>query len=100
MTQYTAADLAMADRHIAEGEAQIVKQEQILTTLCSKGLPTMDAEPLLRLFNECQVEHRTHREAIAQAIGEAARGSDRFGAKADIADPLTNVRRWASPAAS
>jgi hypothetical protein len=68
MTHYTAADLAMADRHIAEGEAHILRQEQLLTSLRRDGRPTAEAETLLRLFNETQVEHRAHRNAIASAL--------------------------------
>jgi hypothetical protein len=70
MTHYTAADLAMADRHIAEGEAHIVRQEELLTFLRLRGQPTGEAETLLRLFNETQVEHWVHRKAIARALEE------------------------------
>lgn len=73
MTHYTAADLAMADRHIAEGEAHIIRQEELLTSLRRDGLPTGEAETLLRLFNETQVEHRVHRNAIASALDELNR---------------------------
>ena len=58
----------MAERHIAEGEQHIVRQEELLTRLRAKGLPTADAEKLLTIFNEAQVEHRKHRDAIAAAI--------------------------------
>ena len=73
MTHYTSVDLAMAERHIAEGEAHIARQEQILTSLRSGGHPTDDAETLLRLLNETQAEHCAHRDAIAQALEEASR---------------------------
>lgn len=78
MTHYTAADLAMADRHIAEGEAHIVEQEQRLTDLEMQGLPTKEAERLLTLLNETQVEHRNHREAIATALEAAGPANDRL----------------------
>ena len=68
MTHYTTADLAMADRHLAEGEQHIARQELLVTSLRLKGHPTEEAEALLRLFNQAQVEHRLHRQAIAAAI--------------------------------
>ena len=70
MTSYTQADLAMVNRHIALGERHIVQQEELLTLLQLKGLPTDDAEKLLDLFNEMQVEHQKHRRAIADALDE------------------------------
>lgn len=70
MTQYTAADLAMADRHIAEGEDHISRQEVLLTLLRSRGVDTSEAETLLRLFNDTQLEHRMHRAAIAEALAQ------------------------------
>ena len=73
VTHYTAADLEMADRHIAEGELHIARQEELLTILRSKGLPTQEAEQLLRLFNETQSEHHTHRAAIAAALDDGGR---------------------------
>jgi len=68
MTHYTRADLDMADRHIAEGEAHILRQEKIVTRLHSNGAPTGEAENLLRLLNETQAEHRRHRRAIVEAL--------------------------------
>ncbi len=73
MTHYTRNDLAKADRHIAEGEDHIAEQERRLTALEMKGLPTEEAEALLRLLNNTQVEHHKHREAIAVALRDAAR---------------------------
>lgn len=72
MTHYTAADLEMAERHIAEGEERIVRQEELLTSLRTKGLPIEEAERLLRLLNETQAEHWAHRAAIAKALDDAA----------------------------
>lgn len=73
MTHYTAADLAMADRHLAEGEQHIARQEMLVTSLRLKGHPTDEAESLLRLFNQAQIEHRLHRQAIAEAIDDGDR---------------------------
>jgi hypothetical protein len=63
----------MPDRHIAEGEGHIARQEQILTSVQTNGHQTSEAETLLRLLNETQLEHRAHREAIAKALDVAAR---------------------------
>lgn len=71
MTHYTSKDLDMADRHIAEGEQHITRQEILLTSLSVQGHSTADAEVLLKLLNESQTEHRTHRDAIAAAIEES-----------------------------
>jgi hypothetical protein len=60
----------MADRHIAEGERHIVRQEQLLTSLRLKGYPNVDAVRLLALLNETQAEHWNHREAIAAALAD------------------------------
>ena len=68
MTHYTHADLEMADRHIAEGEQHIVRQEELLTGLLARGQPIDAAEALLALFNSNLVEHRAHRNAIAEAL--------------------------------
>jgi hypothetical protein len=68
VTSYTQADLAMAERHIAEGERHIVHQEELLTSLELKGLPTKQAEKLLAVLNETQAEHLKHRAAIADAL--------------------------------
>ena len=71
MTSYTQRDLKMVERHIAEGERHIVRQEELLTSLRIKGLPTAEAEKLLSLFYETQAEHRKHRDAISAAIDQA-----------------------------
>lgn len=71
MTQYTRADLALADRHIAEGGQRIARQEILLASLYLNGSPTTEAEKLLRLLNEAQVGHSKHRDAIAAALEEA-----------------------------
>jgi hypothetical protein len=73
MTSYTPATLRMADRHIAQGKRLIVEQEQLPTSLRLNGLPVTEAERLLALFNETQVEHCQHRDAIAAALKEAKR---------------------------
>lgn len=73
MTHYTQADLAMAERHIAQGELHIVRQEELLTGLQARRHSTAAAEALLAMFNATLVEHRSHRDAIAVAIGTSRR---------------------------
>ena len=68
MTQYTRADLDMADRHIAEGEEHIGRQEVLLSELRVRGQPLESAEALLALFNSTQASHITHRAAIVRAL--------------------------------
>lgn len=74
MTHYTLTDLEMADRHIAQGEQHIARQEMLLTSLQLKGCPLEDAAALLRLLTESQVEHRAHRDAIAAALDAPSSG--------------------------
>ena len=68
MTHYTRADLDMADRHIAQGEGHILRQEALLTGMRSRGQSVDSAETLLALFNSTQISHITHRAAIARAL--------------------------------
>lgn len=68
VTQYTWADLELADRHIVEGRQLIARQEEILSSLRMHGLPCSEAEKLLVLFNDTHAEHQKHRDAIAAAI--------------------------------
>ncbi|MBB5712521.1 hypothetical protein [Sphingomonas xinjiangensis] len=68
MTQYTQADVDMADRHIAQGERHIAQQEELITRLRVQAHSTQEAENLLALFNSTMVEHRAHRAAIIEAL--------------------------------
>ena len=68
MTQYTRADVDMADRHIAEGEVHIGRQKALITRLQSQSLPVEEAEHLLTLFRSTMDEHRAHRAAIVEAL--------------------------------
>ena len=74
VTVYENVDLEMADRHSAEGERHIARQEQIVTEFRLSGYPMEDANELLRHFNETLASHRTHRDAIAAALEDARRG--------------------------
>ena len=71
MTHYTQADVDMADRHIAEGEQHIVRQDELLSRLRMQCLPTEEAEKLLAILNSTMVGHRTHRAAIIEALKAA-----------------------------
>ena len=66
---YTAADLEMADRHIAQGERHVIQQEKLVLRLRSHGLPTDDAEMLLEEFRALLLEHRSHRELMLHDLG-------------------------------
>ena len=68
MTRYTQADVEMADRHIAEGECHIARQEELVSRLGIQGHSTREAEKLLALLNSTQVEHHVHRAAIVAAL--------------------------------
>ena len=68
MTHYTRADLHMADRHIAEGEAHVGRQQELITRLRGQALPTEEAEKLLGIFDSAMVQHRVHRAAIIKAL--------------------------------
>lgn len=68
MTHYTQADVEMADRHIAEGEQHILRQEELITRLRMQSLQTGEAEKLLAVFNSTMAEHRAHRAAIKEAL--------------------------------
>jgi hypothetical protein len=67
---YTAADLEMVNKHIAQGERHIVQQEELITRLRSKGLPTDQAEELLAEFEATLHEHRSHRTLMMTSMGE------------------------------
>ncbi|HEX8839517.1 MAG TPA: hypothetical protein VF750_03490 [Sphingomicrobium sp.] len=68
---YTAADIQMVDKHIAQGERHIVQQEELISRLRSRGLPTDQAEELLAEFEATLHEHRSHRTLMLSSMGEA-----------------------------
>ncbi len=65
---YSAADLELVDRHIAQGERHIIAQEALISRLQSRGLPTDKAELLLRRFQETLREHHEHRDHISEQL--------------------------------
>ena len=68
---YTAADLRMVDKHIAQGERHVVQQEELISRLLSRGLPTDQAEDLLAAFGATLHEHRSHRALMVRSMEEA-----------------------------
>lgn len=68
---YTQADLDMANRHIAEAERHIVRQEEIITDLGAKSADTNLAEELLAEFQATLRMHREDRDLIARELGQS-----------------------------
>ena len=69
---YSSADIRMADRHIAQGERHIVQQEELISRLRSRGLPTDQAEDLLAEFEATLHQHRDHRTLMMISLGGEA----------------------------
>lgn len=65
---YTMADLELVERHIAQGERHIVAQEELISRLRSRGLPTDKAESLLKQFHETLRDHYSHRDVMRTAV--------------------------------
>jgi hypothetical protein len=61
---YTAAELEMVDRHIAQGERHVTQQEKLVQRLKEHGLPTVEAEKLLEDFRAMLAQHREHRDIL------------------------------------
>lgn len=66
--------LALADRHITEGEARVSRQSELLKSLSRDSQPTAQAEQLLQLLSETLDTWRSHRRLIIDRI-EALGGS-------------------------
>jgi hypothetical protein len=67
---YSAADLEMVDRHIADGERHILLQEELISRLKSRGLPTDVAEDLLEEFWATLRQHRGHRSMMVSNMDQ------------------------------
>ena len=62
----------MAERHIAEGETRIRRQEALLYRTVQSGRDTAEAEELLRLMRESLALMHQHRAMIlAERAGSA-----------------------------
>lgn len=67
---YTPDDLQMADEHIAQGERHVIQQEELISRLRSRGMPTEAAETLLAEFRALLHQHWAHRALIAKDLDE------------------------------
>lgn len=63
---YSPADLKKVDEHIAQGERHILRQEELLTWMRSRGLPTETAEELLGELVATLKQHRDHRNRMIE----------------------------------
>jgi hypothetical protein len=61
-------DLAAADRHIAEGQARIAQQADVLCALNEDGQDTTDAQNLLRVMQESLDAMNAHRQQIVREL--------------------------------
>jgi hypothetical protein len=61
--------LAQAERHIAEGEAHLVRQRALVARLELGGYDTSEAIRLLRQFEELQAFHLAHRDRLRKELG-------------------------------
>ena len=64
------AHLALAERHIVEGEKRIIRQEKLLVDLQSRQQDTSEAEALLRLLRETLLTWRDHRDHILRTLND------------------------------
>ncbi|AVA23796.1 hypothetical protein NXC24_PA00150 (plasmid) [Rhizobium sp. NXC24] len=62
---FTEADLDVVNRHIAESEEQVSRQERKVTLLRMQHLDTELAESVLRVFYETLLIHNANRDMIA-----------------------------------
>jgi len=70
---YSAADVRMVEEHIVQGERHVVRQQELIDRLRGLGLPTAEAERLLREFQETLQQHWDHRAAMLQSISLSPR---------------------------
>jgi hypothetical protein len=56
----TETELQMVERHVRRGEIVIAKQHVIIARLEVMGMSTTEAEELLKIFKDLQVEHLLH----------------------------------------
>jgi len=69
---YSAADLELADRHVAEAESRIARQREIVAEHEARGWPLDQARLLLTSFEQTLHEMLEHRIAIAAELAEAS----------------------------
>jgi len=66
---YTSEDLVIAERHVAEGEQHVARQEEIISKLQLLGADTTVAEQLLSEFQATLKMHRRDRDRISAELG-------------------------------
>ncbi|WP_238296835.1 hypothetical protein [Methylobacterium soli] len=58
----------MADRHIAEAEARILRQQALIKRLSESKRDLVEAEKLLALLEQTLIQMREHRHIILDTI--------------------------------
>lgn len=61
---YIPADLETAERHVTQGQRHVVEQEELVSRLLLKGLPTEAADELLSTYRSLLEQHQEHRDLI------------------------------------
>ena len=65
------AHLALAERHVADGEEVIAKQLKLIAELKAKGLDTRTSEALLKEFEITQALHVGDRNRLRKELANA-----------------------------
>ena len=63
---------AECEAHVALGAHYVEQQRAIILRLESNGCDAAEARDLLRLFEELQVEHVSHRDRLRNKLGMAS----------------------------
>ena len=84
--EHERAELVRADRHVAEGEARITRQRQIIVGLDEASQLSLDARRLLDTLENTLSTWQSHRELIMARIRvleaeqrQGSKGHDRPG---------------------
>ena len=64
------ADLALCERHIANGERQVVRQAERVEQFRAIGLDSVVAADTLQVFQDALTQHRRHRELILERLAQ------------------------------
>jgi hypothetical protein len=59
--------LAMAERHVAEGEVHLLRQRRLVSDLRRDGHDTAESEKFLAQLEALQVMHLEHRDHLRSA---------------------------------
>ncbi len=65
-------ELAVADRHVAECQARIARQAELVRELEHDGHDTKDAENLLQVMKEGLAAIEAHRQHIVRELSRAS----------------------------